>query len=559
MINITIDGKQLSVPEGTTVLEAARRAGIHIPTLCDHKELTPYGGCRMCLVEIEGLRVLQPSCTLPVNNDMVVKTATPKVLEARKYILTLIFSERNHFCPYCQVSGGDCELQNSAYLEGMTHWPLQPNWRKFEMDASHKFFILENNRCILCRRCIRACNELVGNFTLGAEERGTDSMVVADLGVPLGESTCISCGMCVQVCPTGALIDRQSAYKGRETQVDHNRTVCIGCSIGCGVDVLTRDNHVVRIESDWEAPVSNGVLCQVGRFNPLEDGRERILTPLLRKNGKLKAATWDEALKVITEAIKPLANQEKDGVAAVVSTRLPAEALYQFKSLFADGIKSGMVTTSEDGVPTSGVSALARELKKPFEGKLDDLRVSDCVLVAGADLQNKHQVAGFFIKRNRPSGTKLIVIDPQKNDLEQFADIVIKPGKSGATETIKSLITALGGKVANPDLAKAAELLKAARKPVIICGKNVTGEVETIRALYELSGKISATARLLSIKGKANSLAAAQYGLEKDFAPGGHKVVYVALGDEKPSRRLLEKLSDKKFLAVQASYASALT
>ncbi len=263
-------------------------------------------------------------------------------------------------------------------------------------------------------------------------------------------------------------------------------------------------------------------------------------------------------MKVITETIKPLANQES-GVAAVVSTRLPAEALYQFKNLFADGIISRMVSTIEDGVPTSGVSALARELKKPFEGKLDDLRTSDCVLVVGADLQNKHQVAGFFIKRNRSNGTKLIVIDPQKNDLEQFADIVIKPGKDKTTETIKSLIAALGGKVANAELGKAVEMLKNARKPVIICGKTVTAELETVRALYELSGKISANARLLSIKGKANSLAAAQYGMEKEFTPGGYKVVYVALGDEKPTQRLLEKLANKKFLAVQASYSSTLT
>jgi formate dehydrogenase major subunit len=558
MINLTIDGKTIEVPEGTSVLEAARRAEIHIPTLCDHKELVPFGGCRLCLVEVEGMRTLQPSCTLPANNGMVVKTNTPKTLEARKFVLSLIFSERNHFCPYCQVSGGDCDLQNAAYAEGMDHWPLQPNWKKYEVDASHKFFILENNRCILCRRCVRACNELAGNFTLGVEDRGPDSVIVADLGVPLGESSCISCGMCVQVCPTGALIDRQSAYKGRDSQVEHNPTVCVGCSIGCGVDVITRDNHVLRIESIWENPVSNGVLCQVGRFNPLEDGRERILTPLVRKDGALKAATWDDALTAVITAVKPQAGKEK-GIAAVVSTRLPTEALYQFKSLFADGLKSGMVTTVEDGMPTSGTSALARELKKPFEGKLDDLRTSDCVLVVGADLQNKHQVAGFFIKRNRPSGTRLIVIDPRDNGLEQFADVILKPGKSGAAETVKSLTTALSGKASSAELASAAAMLKAAKHPVIISGKNVTGELEVVRALYDLNTKLGKESKLLSIKGKANSLTAAQYGLDKMFNPTGHAVVYVALADEKPSQRLLERLADHKFLAVQASFVSPLT
>lgn len=558
MINLTIDGKIIEVPEGSTVLKAARQAEIHIPTLCDHQELTPYGGCRLCLVEVEGFRTLQPSCTLPVSNGMIVKTGTPKVQEARKFVLSLIFSERNHFCPYCQVSGGDCELQNAGYEQGMDHWPMQPTFQKYELDASHKYFILENNRCILCKRCVRACDELVGNFTLAVEDRGADSLIVADLGVPLGESSCVSCGMCVQVCPTGALIDRQSAYKGRDTQVEHHPTLCVGCSVGCGVDVITRDNHVVRIDSDWADPVSNGVICQVGRFKPLEDGRERILTPLVRKDGSLKAATWDEALKTITKAVEPQVGNDK-GIAAVVSTRLPAEALYQFKSLFSDGLRSGMVTTTEDGFPTRGVSALARELKRPFEGKLDDLRASDCVLVVGADLHLKHQVAGFFIKRNRPNGTRLIVIDPQENGLEAFADLVIKPGQTGTTEIINSLIAALDGKDASVELISAAEMLKHAKKPVILAGKNVTAEVEVVRALSALREKLGDSAVQLSIKGKANSFSAAQYGLEQDFAPGGHAVVYAALGDERPSERLLKRLVGKKFLAVQASYASPLT
>ncbi len=242
------------------------------------------------------------------------------------------------------------------------------------MDASHKFFILENNRCILCRRCVRACDELVGNFTLGVDERGADSLIVADLGVPLGESTCISCGMCVEVCPTGALIDRQSAYKGRDTQVEHHPTLCVGCSVGCGVDAITRDNHLsfasTAIGMIRSAAVS---YARPGVSTPWRMAANASSPPWCARTARSKAATWDEALKTITEAIKPQAGKDK-GLAAVVSTRLPAEALYQFKSLFADGLKSGMVTTTEDGMPTRGVSALARELKQPFEGKLDDLR-----------------------------------------------------------------------------------------------------------------------------------------------------------------------------------------
>ena len=342
MLKITINGKSTEVEKGTTVLNAARQLDIDIPTLCDHPELSPYGGCRLCLVEVEGARTLQPSCTLPVSDNMVVQTDTDKIHEARKFILSMIFSERNHFCPYCQVSGGDCELQNSAYDEGMTHWPIQPNWQPYPVDASHPFIILEHNRCILCRRCVRACGELVGNFTLGFEERGADSTLVADLGLPLGESSCVGCGTCVQVCPTGSLIDRWSAYQGKETEVDITKTICLGCSVGCGIDVLTRDNRLVRIEGDWDAEVNGGVLCDVGRFLPMVEERERVQTPMVRTDGKIKAATWEDALKTAADLI----NKNKDKLSAVASTRLSMQALDQIKGISKELGISTVTSTS---------------------------------------------------------------------------------------------------------------------------------------------------------------------------------------------------------------------
>ena len=300
MVKLTIDGNIVEVAEGTTVLERGS-AGRHSNSHPVRPSRT-YALWGMPAVPDRGGRRADPATFMHASCQQQYGrfTRTPeKVHEARKFVLTLIFSERNHFCPYCQVSGGDCELQNAALGEGMTHWPLAPNYQPFAMDASHPYFVLDNNRCILCRRCVRACGELVGNFTLGFEERGARSFLVADFGVPLDQSTCISCGACVQVCPTGALIDRVSAYRGKETQVDHHQTICVGCSLGCGIDVLTRDNNLVRIEGNWDDPVSGGVICKVGRFLPMDDHEQRVATPLVRKNGSLKAATWDEALDVI--------------------------------------------------------------------------------------------------------------------------------------------------------------------------------------------------------------------------------------------------------------------
>ena len=586
MVNLKIDGQDVTVPEGTTVLRAAEAAGITIPTLCDHKHLTPFGGCRLCLVEVEGARTLQPSCTLPVNNNMVVLTNTPKVSEARKFVLSLMFSERNHFCMYCAVSNGDCELQNAAYGEGMTHWPLQPNWQPFPMDASHPDIVIDNNRCILCRRCIRACGDLVGNYTLGVEERGASTLLVADLGTPLGESTCVSCGTCIQMCPTGAIIEREGVYMGHEKDMTHVKSVCTACAMGCGIEMSVRDNHLMRINGDWDATVGEGLLCELGRFTPLKEERERIVTPLVRKDGALKAATWDEALDTIAAKLKPLAGAKAKGIAAMVSTRLTTEALYDFEQLFSEKLSAGVVTSTELGARTADMIAASPKCS------LDALKTSDCVVVVGADLTSQQQVAGFFIKRNLVNGTKLVVIDAGNNKLASSAHYALKPMKGGDYELVMGLTAAIAktGLAKGPTpksglsrftpeatfertgvtaekLAEVAQVIASAKKPVFVYGSNVAGG-ETGRmakALADLVLLTGAEATPIGALGRANSLAAGTYKLDKAFDPQGQQAVFLALGDEKATPALAQKLEPpadaktKPFLAVQASYVSQVT
>ena len=591
MVSLTIDGKKVEVPEGTTVLRAAEMAGIDIPRLCHHAHLTPIGACRLCIVEVEGARVPQPSCTLPVSNGMVVRTDTPQLRESRKFILTLLFSERNHFCMYCQMSGGDCELQNAAYRQNMTHWPLPTNWQPLPVDASHQHFVLDHNRCILCRRCVRACGELVGNFTLGIMERGANSLLIADLGVPLGESSCISCGTCVQVCPTGALIERASAYRGREKEVERTKSVCLGCSVGCGVELITRDNHLVRIDGDWDAPLNQGVLCEVGRFLPLNEERERLVTPLVRRNGALKAATWDEALHVIAARLKPLAGRRGDGIAALASTRLPAEALHLFGQLFAEKLGSDMVTSIEEGMTTAQPTALAQDLGRAFEGNLDVLKSADCVVIIGANLAENHQVAGFFVKRALPKGTKLVVIDPTENDFHRLADYALKPQPGTDYELLMGLMAGIVhhglAKGEGPSLSELARytpdivaqktgipaetilmvghLIALAHQPVFVYGKGLTGKdsSQALRALVDLARLVGALTEdrsaVIGVKGEANSQAAAVYGLTKPFQVDGRQALFLALGDDRPSQRLIQRVEGAPFLAVQASYVSPLT
>lgn len=570
MIKLSIDGKDIEVQEGTTVLRAAVAAGIEIPTLCDHPELTPYGGCRLCLVEVEGARTLQPSCTLPVSPNMVVKTNTDRVREARKFILTLLFSERNHFCPFCQETGGDCELQNAAYHEGMANWPLTPNYNTFGVDASNPFFILDNNRCILCRRCVRACSELVGNFTLGFEERGAKSNLVADYGVPIGESSCVSCGTCVQVCPTGALIDRHSAYRGKDVQITNVPSVCLGCSIGCAINVGVKDNQLIQIEGRWSEGVSGGILCKTGRFLPFEEDRDRVLTPMVRKNGELKNATIEEAIAAISAKMKPLAGKNGSGVAAIASTRLPIESLSLFKQIFSDGMKSGMVTTLEEGWPTNASASLADELKKEFEGKVDSLDLADCVVVVNADLANNHQVLGFLVKRILPGGTRMIVIDPKENGFDPFAEKCLKAKKGNPVDVVKALTAAilekpldeLAGKcgIDETDLKNAAYILNHAQHPVFIYGSGLSSKdgKDAVSALVYLASSLK-NGVLISTKGKANSLAASMLKLDLPFIAGKHQAFFVAIGDDVISDRLLNNLEKAPFIAVTAAYHSKIT
>jgi formate dehydrogenase major subunit len=575
MVQLTIDGKAIETPQGATVLQAARMAGIEIPTLCDHPALKPYGGCRLCVVEIDGFRTLQASCTMPASNGMVVHTDTEKVKLARTFVLTMLFSERNHFCPYCQKSGGDCELQNSAYGEGMTHWPLVPAWKNFEVDGSHPYYVFDHNRCILCRRCVRACGELVGNFTLNMENRGARTLVVADTGTPLGESSCIRCGTCVQSCPTGALIDRQGVYAGLETQVEHIPSVCVGCSVGCGVDLLVRDNQLLRVNGDWEAPLNQGVLCETGRYTSQKDERPRLKTPLVRKNGALVPATWEEAYAVLGEKLGTAAKKNGSGLAALASTRLPAEALYTFKELFATQLGSQMVASIEEDQTTALPQAIGRE------GSLDDLKEADVVMMVGADLAKNHQVAGFFVKRNLAQGTRLITVDPQETGLDDLADYVLRPGRGKDAELFQGILAAivnlgLGEAPAGYDasaqqpaaaaqatgvpaesILATARLLATAKKAVIVFGKGLVRNAAALQALSTLASV--ANAALINTKGKANSLAAHAYGLDRTFQPQGYQAIYLALGDDYPTPRLEERLVGAPFLAVQASHVSPLT
>ena len=583
MISITIDGKPIEVPAGTTVLKAAEMVGITIPTLCDHPALPPYGGCRLCVVEVQGFRTPIASCTLPASPGLVVSTDTEKLRSIRKFVLTMLFSERNHFCPFCQKTGGDCELQNAAYDEDMTHWPISPNWSTFPVDASHQYFVFDHNRCILCRRCVRACANLTGNFTLGMENRGARTLVIADYGLPMGESSCIRCGSCVQVCPTGALIERNSAYQGLEKEAVEVDSICTGCSVGCGIRLLVRDNRIIRVLGDWDSPVNGGVLCSLGRYETIEEKRPRLTVPLIRKDGGLAPVSWQEALTTVSQKLSAAG----DDIAALVSSRLPAEDLYAFKQLFGTALNGKTISSIEENMTSVTKSDDERLQAGGLYGNLENIKESDCVLVIGADLVKSHQVAGFFIKRNRPNGVTIIVVDPFENETDSIAQFALHPKPGSDSALVRGILAGVvnlgfnknGAEPVDPEaineaaaasgipaetIVAASQALGAAQNPVIVFGKGITKAVDgNLLALEQLAKATGSV--LINPMGKANSLAAHSYDLDQRFNPVGHALVYLALGDDIPTERLNKSISaiqagDKAgYLIVQASYASSLT
>ncbi|MCA1899436.1 MAG: molybdopterin-dependent oxidoreductase, partial [Chloroflexi bacterium] len=418
-------------------------------------------------------------------------------------------------------------------------------------------------------------------------ERGAASAIVADTDVPLGESTCIKCGTCVQVCPTGALIDRTSAYQGHDENMQEFKSVCVGCSVGCSVKLLVRNNRVVRIEGDWEGGVNHGLLCEHGRYHPMQESRVRITSPQMRKNGKLEPVSWDEALEALAEKIKPLAGK-KNSVAALASTRLPVEALALFKALFVEKFKGGMVTSLEEGAPTAAVMRFA-EKNGAFEGKLDVLKNADTVLCIGANLYRSHMVAGFLFKRNLPKGAHMLRIASDVDEMDYLANtaLKIKPGSdlavlkglqavivkeglgrsplklSDPEKLIEQALSASG--VSLDDLTQAAQMLARSISPVIVYGKGVTAQrdealIEELHRLAVLVGAVDGERfGLLSVKGEANSLAASLLGLDTAFSLNGEQAVYVALGDDYASKSLVERVSKAPYLVVQACYQSDLT
>jgi len=333
-INLTIDGNQVAVEPGTTILEAARQLGIDIPTLCYDPELTVAGACRMCVVEVEKARALVASCSTPAGEGMVVHTESERVVRARKVILNLILANHPLDCLTCEKNG-ECKLQEYCYRYGVGESVYTGEKKELPLDDSNPFFIRDLNKCILCGKCVRKCHEVNGVGAVDYINRGFKTVVGTAFEEPLQNSPCVFCGMCVDVCPVGALTPKQGIGKGRSWEVEKVKTTCPYCGTGCSLYLKVKDDKVVGVEPDFESPVNHGQLCVKGRFGwDFIDHPDRLKKPLIKKEGEFVEADWDEALDLVASRLKEVkGTYGPESLAGLSSARATNEENYLFQKL----------------------------------------------------------------------------------------------------------------------------------------------------------------------------------------------------------------------------------
>ena len=340
MVSCTIDSIPITVEEGTTVLVAARRNEIYIPTLCDDPRLEPYGGCRLCVVHVTGIPRLATACTTPVTEGMEVKTSSPEIEGRRRTIVELILSDHPNDCMVCEKAG-DCTLQELAYF-----YDLRSN-RFYGMSSQelkrdgNPFIERDMEKCILCAKCVRVCEEVQGVGAITVASRGFTARISPPFEKDLD---CEFCGQCISVCPTGALFGKQALGKGREKDIRKVETVCPYCGCGCNLTLHMNRNEVVRITSRPDT-VNEGWLCVKGRFGyRFLNSPDRLKKPLIKKKGKFVEATWDEALDYAAERLKAIKDKHgADAIGGLSSARCTNEENYLFQKFMRAAIGTNNV------------------------------------------------------------------------------------------------------------------------------------------------------------------------------------------------------------------------
>jgi formate dehydrogenase alpha subunit len=585
MVNLTIDGKKVTVEEGTTILKAAEKLGIEIPTFCWHDKLDPVGACRMCLVQVEKMPKLQIACATNVSEGMVVKTNTPEVVRARKGVLEFLLINHPLDCPTCD-KGGECDLQNFVFEYGSDKSRFAEEKRRFIVDPKSKLddlaigrqIIRNMNRCILCRKCVRFLKEIAGENDLGTFRRGAKSEINVLPEVPVDN---LYSGNAVEICPVGALTSKSFRYKIRVWQTEKTPTICPHCADGCNINLWTKDAQVYRISSRRNDSVDEGFLCDKGRFGfEFVNDPERLTSPLVKRNEELVPCDWDQALSLLTDKLKTAIQKSgRDSLAGVGSSKLTNEDNYLFQKFLRVVLGTNNIdhrVDSKNPLPSPDLSNPNRIFT--MANSISEIESAKLILVFGCDLEKEHPITNLRVIKSVRKGNVLVSVNPAKTRLSRFAkdEVIYRKGTEAALlnglareiieqglinsnkikaskekfDLLRQSVSAYdSGKVSQmtgiaPDKVKSlANSLAAAESIIILCGKEVVSHPqnkEIIDSLYSLIlltghwGKENSGINLLWKD--CNSQGALDCGLLPDRLPG-----FVHVSDE-PGRKRIEEI-----------------
>ena len=365
---IVINGNEFSFEIGETILQVARRNNIDIPTLCYLKGTTATGACRVCVVEVERARTLIAACAAPAGNNMVVRTESPKVVEARKMIIRLLLSSGNHNCAVRGADGdnwtqfqlrvqkddnsgelcpvwGECRLQDLAYRYQVSGDQFPITETRYPMELANPFIIRDFSRCIQCGRCVQACNEVQVNKAISFGYRGAATKIITAGDRPYANSDCVFCGECVQACPVGALVEKDARYRYRPWENKKIRTTCGYCGVGCQLVFHVNDNQVMKVTGAEDVAPNYGSLCVKGRFGfHFIGSSDRLKTPLIKENGAFREASWDEALVLVADKLNDIKTTHgSDSIGVLSSARVTNEENYVIQKFARAVLKTNNV------------------------------------------------------------------------------------------------------------------------------------------------------------------------------------------------------------------------
>lgn len=442
-VTLTIDGMQVTVPEGTSLMRAAMDAGVKVPKLCATDSLEPFGSCRLCLVEIDGRKGFPASCTTPAEAGMNVRTQTPKLQDLRKGVMELYISDHPLDCLTCSANG-NCELQDMAGVTGLRNVRYGfdgANHLKDKKDESNPYFTYDPSKCIVCNRCVRACEETQGTYALTISGRGFESRVSAGQNENFMDSECVSCGACVEACPTATLQEKSVIWLG---QSEHSAiTTCAYCGVGCAFKAEMKGNEVVRMVPWKDGQANEGHSCVKGRFAwGYASHKDRITKPMIRKKitDPWQEVSWDEAINYAAGEFKRIQmTHGRDSVGGITSSRCTNEETYLVQKLVRAAFGNNNVDTcarvchSPTGYglgQTYGTSAGTQTFKS--------VEQADVIMVIGANPTDGHPVFASRMKKRLREGAKLIVVDPRRIDIVKSPHVQashhlqLKPGTNVA-------------------------------------------------------------------------------------------------------------------------------